>query len=85
MQKSIKALVEKLQEKQEGFLTGGFGAIKGGMVSLRVATNSGGTCTNGGTCTSTNDGSSCVNSGTCTGTTNTASGNGCSNTGTCFS
>lgn len=67
MKKSIKILVEKLEQDQHGKLSGGFSAIKGGFKSFAnsaVSTNDG--CTNEIRCSATtNTGSGCTNSFSC--------------------
>ncbi|QES91069.1 hypothetical protein [Rhizosphaericola mali] len=64
--------MNKLQEKDNGKLQGGFASIKGGSNSTDISTED----------VSTNV-SWCTNSGDCTKTTNSTRP-GCSNTGTCF-
>ncbi|GEM68050.1 hypothetical protein SMI01S_16560 [Sphingobacterium mizutaii NBRC 14946 = DSM 11724] len=65
MKKSIKVLIEKLDENEKGEFTGGFGSIKGGFRQLSASlfsSNPG--CTNPGDCRgSTNP--MCTNTGTC--------------------
>jgi len=65
MKKTIKILIDKmdkLQEKQDGTLQGGFSSIKGGFNASLLKQN--GNCTNTTSCTQTNV-SSCTNSGFC--------------------
>jgi hypothetical protein len=69
MKKTIKILVEKmdkLQERSDGVLQGGFSAIRGGF-NFDDSTNEG--CSNSKDCShSTNTGSTaCSNTGTCPG------------------
>lgn len=68
MKKTIKILLDKmdkLQEKKDGTLQGGFASIKGGF-TYADSTNEG-ACSNSGNCTrTTNTGTpTCSNSGTC--------------------
>jgi hypothetical protein len=71
MKKTIKILVEKmnkLQEKKDGTLHGGFASIMGGFNSdLLFSTNSNpaGGCTNSSDCTHSTNTYKCTNSGTC--------------------
>ncbi|QES91066.1 hypothetical protein [Rhizosphaericola mali] len=73
MKKTIKVLVEKmdkLKEKNNGKLEGGFTSIKGGFNNILISTNIG-------------NGTGCTNSGDCTQTTNSGTPT-CTNTKTCF-
>jgi len=69
MTKTIKILsqkIEKLKEKNDGTLEGGFASIKGGFITQADSTNQNWGCTNASNCTSsTNIGAGCTNSGTC--------------------
>ena len=69
MKKTIKILVEKmdkLQEKENGTLKGGFAAIKGGYKAFDDSTNSNTSgCSNTHDCTHSTNTVTCSNSGTC--------------------
>ena len=79
MKKSIQTLASKLEVSEDGKMSGGFGNVRGGSMSLeRLGSND--KCNNTGTCSNTND--ACTNGFNCTGTTN---GTSCANTYSCFS
>ena len=63
MNKSIKILVEKLEENREGGLKGGFSAIKGGFRTFDAsgADSTNGRCSNTTACGSTTNVTSCSN------------------------
>ena len=68
MKKTIKILLEKmdrLQEKKDGTLQGGFASIRGGFHETEDTTNSLPGCTNNGDCTKVTNRWGCVNNGTC--------------------
>ncbi len=76
--RNIDAFIHKMKANQDGTISGGFGAIRGGnMPVLDLGKN--GTCDNN-TCSGTNE-QNCTNSGTCSGATNNF---GCTNLVTCF-
>ncbi|KAA2238623.1 hypothetical protein F0L74_20580 [Chitinophaga agrisoli] len=76
--RNIQSFLNKMKENQDGTISGGFGAIRGGNMSvLDLGKNF--TCENG-TCSGTNE-TGCVNSGTCSGSTNNTS---CTNLSSCF-
>jgi hypothetical protein len=79
MQKSIHALLSKIQTSENGNLKGGFVSIRGG-VSLVVAGHNV-DCTNTYVCSGTNAGG-CTNTRTCSDSTNLTQF--CSNTGWCI-
>ena len=67
MKKTIKILVEKMekiQEKKDGTLQGGFGSIKGGFNSTSLYYNFE-YCSNYLNCVYTTNLRACTNSGTC--------------------
>lgn len=66
MKKSIKILVNKLEQDQQGNLKGGFSAIKGGFKTFQtsvLSTNE--NCTNAVGCVDTTNKSPCVNQKSC--------------------
>ena len=65
MKKTIKILVDKLQEKKDGTLQGGFSSIKGGFQLPDFSDNT--SCSNTKDCRlTTNTGTPvCYNGGTC--------------------
>jgi len=69
MKKTIKILaekMEKLQEKKDGTLQGGFASIKGGFNNTLLSTNdSPKGCSNTGDCTGTTNTTGCVNTKSC--------------------
>ena len=68
MKKTIKILaekMEKLQEKKDGTLQGGFASIKGGFHATLYSTNADMPCSNTGDCSSSTNTHGCVNSKTC--------------------
>lgn len=81
MKKNIKSFMQSLEENKDGFLSGGFGSIKGGFAGITrlLSTNQTDTCTNVVKCAGTN--TQCTNSTDCITTTNTFL---CSNDGTCI-
>ena len=81
--KSIKVVIQKIDERKDGFLTGGFASIKGGFSSLATET----TYTNHNACTNSSEagcggtnGNACDNLVNCDWTTNN---NACSNVKSC--
>lgn len=81
MKKSIKTLVEKLQESSDGKLKGGFSSIKGGAALRPPATNQTSCSNKAGTICNGTNASNCTNAGSCTDSTNTAT---CTNSGFCL-
>lgn len=60
----LKFLVSKLEENQDGKLTGGFSAIKGGFRSFDAPFSDNGRCTNSTDCANTTNSGPCTN-GSC--------------------
>ena len=77
MKKTIKALIERIQQNVDGNLNGGFASIKGGA-SLTFAAQA---VTNG-TCSGTNK-TGCTNNDDCSKSTNSAPGK-CTNSNVCY-
>jgi hypothetical protein len=68
MKKTIKILVDKmnkLQEKTDGTLQGGFASIKGGFAAEDDGTNASIGCKNTGDCTKSTNLYGCSNTGVC--------------------
>ena len=80
MKRSIKSIVSKVGQADDGKLAGGFGMIKGGTSLPDVPAYNDG-CTNTGTCDGTNV-NGCTNSGNCSWGTN--KNGSCTNSRDCF-
>jgi hypothetical protein len=66
MKKTIKALIDKLNQTSDGFLKGGFGNIKGGSTNDTCTGSNSSACTNNVDCTkTTNTAKQCSNKGQC--------------------
>jgi len=78
MKRSIFSLINKTGQAENGKISGGFGALKGGVKQLPSINDS---CTNTGWCDGTNI-TTCTNESSCGLSTN--KNGGCTNNGTCF-
>ncbi|KAA2238624.1 hypothetical protein F0L74_20585 [Chitinophaga agrisoli] len=78
IRKNIQSFINKLQEHQDGTMSGGFGALRGGASSVLFSTNTSG-CTNSGTSCSGSNSPVCTNTVSCSGSNSLH----CSNQGVC--